>query len=211
MEDSHFRAWSQADAAAPHLALFLAGVREGAGDGDALRRCVHTALAALAPPLQTVVPCLVWAGLRRLLVQERFESLLGNACAVDEGMAAAFELWESGRGITREAGLDFSAPLVRNRRICPWCREVCALGIVARTHYESGPRVGLRLMETSQWRDRRQDIERYICNETSRLEPLLGVGAARHIMRCQIRQIAVRNKVHEAFVDSLIRACRIEN
>ena len=211
VEDSHFRAWSQADAAAPHLGLFLAGAREGAGDGDALRRCVHTALAALAPPLQTGVPCLVWAGLRRLLVQERLEGLLADARAVDKALVAAFELWESGRGVTREAGLDFSVPLVRNRRICPWCGEVCALGIVTRTQYEAGPGLGLRLMETNRWRDRAQDVERHIRNETLRLEPLLGVGTAHHVMRCQIRQITVRNMVHEAFADSLIRACGVEN
>ena len=54
------------------------------------------------------MPCLVWAGLRRLLVQERLEGLLADGRAVDEALVAAFELWESGRGVTREAGLDFS-------------------------------------------------------------------------------------------------------
>ena len=210
-ENRHFRAWSQAGAAAPHLALLLTGAREGAGDGAALRRCVHTALAALAPPHQTAVPCLVWAGLRRLLVQERLEGLLPDAGAVDRALSCAFELWESGRGITREAGLDFSVPLVNNRRICPWCGETCALGVLTRTQYEAGPGLGLRLLETSRWRDRGKDVERHIRNEASRLEPLLGDGAAHHVMRCQIRQIAARNKVHEAFAESLIRICGVEN
>ena len=56
-----------------------------------------------------------------------------------------------------------------------------------------------------------KDVERHVRNEVSRLEPLLGDGAAHHVMRCQIRQIASRNKVHEAFVESLIRVCGVEN
>ena len=121
---------------------------------------------------------------------------------MDRALSCAFELWESGRGITREAGLDFSVPLVNNRRICPWCGETCALGVLTRTQYEAGPGLGLRLLETSRWRDRGKDVERHVRNEVSRLEPLLGDGAAHHVMRCQIRQIASRNKVHKAFAES---------
>lgn len=146
-----------------------------------------------------------------MLVQERLEGLLPDAGAVDRALSCAFELWESGRGITREAGLDFSVPLVNNRRICPWCGETCALGVLTRTQYEAGPGLGLRLLETSRWRDRGKDVERHIHNEASRLEPLLGDGTAHHVMRCQIRQIAARNKVHEAFAESLIRICGVEN
>lgn len=202
--EGHYRAWAAAADAAPHMALFLVGLRTGSGDGDALRRHTYLHLLASRPNTSTPAECLAWVGLRRVLVRERAEGSIASRRAFDQMLHRSYEVWvhkePACQGTIDVAGLTASPK-------CRSCGRGCKLRAPADFLNEAAPRVGPLALAGRGWRESFGDVGRWARSEVERLEPLLGADPAFRLVRCQLAQAAQAGRLpSDALEDLLSRA-----
>jgi hypothetical protein len=183
------------------MALFLVACRVGSGEG--VRALVHDQVTRTAQPMQIRSDCLAWAGLRRLLVRERRESLLADASAVQRSLHALFELWATRIAPTRISAGDFQVPGVGVRRTCLECGSTCNVRVPAWSLYLDGPRTGLQALASPRWRDELAEIGNWLKAERSRLTTLLGADGAVTTLRCQVHQAVRRNRLARELATNL--------
>jgi hypothetical protein len=190
----HFRAWHSASLADPAMALFLVATRVGDGDGRAVRKQAYEALARAASTGNLRTSCLAWAALRRLLTRERAEAVFASAAAVDDALAALYELWLVGVPVTAQAASDYSVP-PPVRRTCPDCASRCGVRVPAWTLLRDAPRTGPASLAGPAWRQDLPDVADYLKEDVARLADLLGEEGAHTVVRCQVHQAVARSRL----------------
>lgn len=202
--EGHFRAWNAATDAAPHMALFLVGLRSGTGDGHELRRHVLENLLASRPDKNSPERCFAWAGLRRVLVRERTSGYINGISAFDKILQLSYEAWEqkipASRGATEMPGIEPSLN-------CQQCEPGCEVRVLAEFLNGMAPRVGPLALVGRDWRETFSDVGRWAHTEVERLGPLVGSQPATRLVGCQLAQAAKAGRLpSDALKDLLSRA-----
>jgi hypothetical protein len=185
---SHFLAWQRAAAAADYLALFLVGIRFGAGDGAKLRQFVFSSLLRLTSIRDINRECLAWAGIRHVISAERAMGFVKSPTAFEAAVRGSYGAW-----VTKEPAVSSLAGELRldagnYTARCDMCDEMCGVRVPAQLRLAGQPRTGLRALTASTRREALPAIEHAIANEMDVLIVLLGPDAAWRLQRCQIAQ-----------------------
>ncbi|MBK6872753.1 MAG: ATP-binding protein [Kineosporiaceae bacterium] len=200
--EDHFRAWAAAPEAASHLALFLVGLRLGEGDGTALRAKVYRSLLSIGAGLPT--DCLAWAGLRRVIGQERSLGAIGSRKQYDVMLGVAFQAWQERRPAEREAA---TLPGLRGG-VCDQCGRKCQVRVPAAVLNRAAPRYGPGVLRTAGWRRDLPDVVDWGVAQFAELLPLLGERAAKTVMRCQLAQGVQQGALPRSVLEQLVaRIC----
>lgn len=201
---AHFQAWGASVGAAAAMALFLVGLRMGAGDGQQLRQAVYDDLLTARRDPKVSTDCLAWCGLRRILVQERAAGLLGSRKAFESLLGRSYDAW-AGRG---PVAADRAATTgIQTAARCPGCGERCTVRVPAEILATTAPRTGPAALRSPSWREQIVDVAHWGTRERQRLAPLLGDGPAWHVVRCQIGQAGAAGRVPvEAMTTLLTRS-----
>ena len=202
--EGHYRAWSSATGAAPHMALFLVGLRTGKGDGNELRRSVFKHLLATRPTKNTGTDCLAWVGLRRVLVRERTDGSIASRRAFEEMLRRSYQAWAdkepASQGVARLPALNSSPK-------CQACGPRCWVRVPAGFLNDESPRIGPLALTGPRWRESFTDVSRWARSTVEQLGPLLGADPALHLVRCQLAQAAQTGRLpDDALNDLLSRA-----
>ena len=197
----HYRAWAAATDAAPHMALFLAGLRTGTGDGHELRLHVLAHLLACQPAKDTPIECLAWAGLRRVLVRERTNGNIAGRRTFEESLQRAYEAWAHQMPASSGA---VTLPSLEASHKCRACDPGCEVRTLAGFLNEAAPRVGPLALAGRSWRQSITDVVEWARSEVERLHPLLGAGPAFNLVRCQLAQAAQTGRLPDGALDELL-------
>ncbi len=202
--EGHYQAWGAAPGAASHMALFLAGLRTGEGDGHELRRHVEQNLMTCRPTNDAVAECLAWAGLRAVLARERSDGRIADSEAFETMLLCAYRAW--GLETPASAGT-VAMPALEATYKCWKCAPGCQVGVIGAILNEAAPRVGPMALIGHGWRQSFADIGNWARSEVERLAPLLGSRPALGLVRCQIAQAARNARIpDDALEDLLARA-----
>lgn len=197
--EGHYRAWAAATNTAPHMALLLAGLRTGTGDGHELRRHVFEHLLACRSGKDIPIECLAWAGLRRVLVRERTDGALAERPTFEESLRRAYEAWA--HNLPASAGA-VTLPSLESNHKCQACDPGCEVRTLAEFLNEAAPRVGPLALVGRDWQRELTVVGEWARSEVERLQPLLGAGPAFNLVRCQLTQAAQAGRLPDGALDN---------
>lgn len=175
--EQHYRAWQDGAEAAHSMALLVAGVRWGDGDGRKLRERVYRGLLTTAGGDQSRTDCLAWSGLRYLTARRRRLGPHTGPYTADALLGELYQCWSMRLPLTRTlAGGSVADPPVPRALIdaayLSWEEESVADALIS-----IEPRNGIRMLATPGWRNSLPDVVDYLKRLRDGWEPLLGVGA----------------------------------
>lgn len=199
--EGHFRAWNTATVSAPHMALFLVGLRTGTGDGHELRRHVLGRLLASPPDNGTPQECLAWAGLRRVLVRERANGHINRSGVFEELLLLSYQAWACEGPASKDA---VEMPNIESSLNCHRCEPGCEIRVLAGFLNEEAPRVGPMALTGRDWREAFSDVGRWAHSEVERLSPLIGSEPAIRLIACQLGQAAQAGRLPEDALEDLL-------
>jgi len=174
---AHYRAWQLGPAAARPMSLCVAGVLWGDGNGRKLREHIYRELLGVADGDQSLTDCLAWAGLRRLTARRRMAGPGTGANSADAQLSSLYQFWAGRLQVTKESaeGIVTIPPAhgaLASGTYLTWEEESIAAILL-----DGEPRNGIRLLRGAGWRSDLSDVEAYLKNRQSFLQPLLGEGS----------------------------------
>jgi hypothetical protein len=202
----HYRAWNLAPHAEAAVAMLMVGLRTGAGDGVKLRAAIYDQLGLVAAEGAGLNrSCLVWAGIRTILVRERALGRVPSSARFLTAMSSTYEAWRRREPLTKVTGDHCGLPA--SASLCPACGRRCRVRVPASILLRHQPTGGLM----STWMRAGDDLTKVIAwlkAEAAGLEPQLGSDATWELLRCFVGHAVVLQNLPRPVIDHVVTSAR---